>query len=268
MPFPPHEPWRAGGVRVADELNGAVGGVVIHRLHALARQRAGVLDLTVGLRVQHAARAERLAEGAAVGELHVARIVLVLRLFLGIQMVEVAVELVEAVVGGQMLVAVPEVVLAELSGSVAEVLQDDGDGGVLDTHAELGAGQADLAETGAEHALPGDERRASGGAALLGVVVGEDHAFPGDAIDVRRAVAHHPHRVGRDVASADVVTPDDQDVGLLGGGCRLSEREGQDARQPEELQAVHVELLGSPKGIYEGAPGDPMWRRHAGAAGP
>jgi transposase len=36
-----------------------------------------------------------------------------------------------------------------------------------------------------------DERRASSRAALLGVIVGEPHAFAGDAVDVRRPVAHH-----------------------------------------------------------------------------
>ena len=55
---------------------------------------------------------------------------------------------------------------------------------------------------------------AAGRAALLGVVVGEHHAFPGDAVDVRRAVAHHADRVGADVGLADVVAEDDEDVRL------------------------------------------------------
>ncbi len=92
-------------------------------------------------------------------------------------MVEVAVELVEAVDGRQVLVAVAQVVLAELTGGVAVVLQQLGDGRVLVAEALLGAGQADLAEAGPEHALAGDERRAAGRAALLGVVVGEHHAL-------------------------------------------------------------------------------------------
>jgi hypothetical protein len=61
-----------------------------------------------------------------------------------------------------------------------------GDGRVLDAHAELGAGQADLGQAGAEHALAGDEGRAPGGAGLLAVVVGEGHALVGDAVDVGR----------------------------------------------------------------------------------
>jgi hypothetical protein len=46
----------------------------------------------------------------------------------------------------------------------------------------------------------------------LGVVIHEDHPFPADAVDVRRAAAHHAAMVGTDIPDADVVAPDDQDV--------------------------------------------------------
>jgi hypothetical protein len=68
--------------------------------------------------VDHAARPEALPE------LRALRVVGVLRLLLGVQVVEVAEELVEAVVRRQELVLVAEVVLAELSGGIAERLQD------------------------------------------------------------------------------------------------------------------------------------------------
>ena len=52
------------------------------------------------------------------------RIVVVhLRLFLGVEVIEVAEELVEAVIGRQHVVEIAEVVLAELAGGVALVLQ-------------------------------------------------------------------------------------------------------------------------------------------------
>src|SRR6185503_1691514 len=63
--------------------------------------------------------------------------------------------------------------------------------------------------------LTGDERGATGGAALLAVPVGEVASLFGDAIDVGRAVAHNSLVVGADVEPADVVAPDDQDVWLL-----------------------------------------------------
>ena len=52
------------------------------------------------------------------------------------------------------------------------------------------AGNADLGQAGAQADLAGDEGRAARRAAVLGVVVGEHHAFLGDAVDVRRLVAH------------------------------------------------------------------------------
>ena len=72
-------------------------------------------------------RAGRTARGSS----GVLRVVRVLRLLLGVEVVEVAEELVEAVHGRQELVAVAEVVLAELPGGVAERLEQVGDGRVL-----------------------------------------------------------------------------------------------------------------------------------------
>ena len=65
--------------------------------------------------------------------------------------------------------------------------------------------------------LTGDEGRSSSRAALLRVVVGEHHAFAGDAVDIRRAVPHQAERIGTDVRLADVVAEDDKDVRLLAG---------------------------------------------------
>ena len=143
------------------------------------------------------------------------RIVGVLRLLLGVQVVEVAEELVEAVHGGQDLVVVAQMVLAELAGGIALRLEELGDGRVLRLQAERRARHADLGQAGADRRLPGDERRAAGGAALLAIPVGEQRAFFGDAVDVGRLVAHDAAVVGADVELADVVAPDDEDVGLL-----------------------------------------------------
>ena len=129
-------------------------------------------------------------------------------------MVEVAEEFVEAVHRRQELVAVAQVVLAELAGRIALRLQQFGDRRILGRQALGRARQADLEQAGADRRLSGDEGGAAGGAALLAVVVGEDRAFVGDAVDVGRAVAHHAAVVGADVPVADVVAQDDQDVGL------------------------------------------------------
>ena len=176
----------------------------------------------------HPARAELLLERRAL------RVVGVLRLLLGVQVVEVAEELLEAVVGRQHLVAVAEVVLAELAGDVAERAEQPGDRRVLDLHALGRAGQADLGQPGADRRLAGDEGGAAGGAALLAVPVGEERALLGDAVDVGRAVAHHAVVVGADVELADVVAPDDQDVRLRGAGLLRRRRPGKGKAQRRE----------------------------------
>src|SRR6185312_11348139 len=103
--------------------------------------------------------------------------------FLGIQMIQVAVELIEAVRSRQILVEIAKVVLAELTSGITEGFQKLGDGGVLCLETEGRARDADFGESGAEAALSGDERGASSGAALLAVAIGEDRSFVGDAID-------------------------------------------------------------------------------------
>ena len=83
--------------------------------------------------VDDAARPEALAE---VREVVRRRVVRELGLLLGVEVVEVAEELVEAVHGRQELVQVAEVVLAELPGRVAERLQQLGDRRVLGLQAD------------------------------------------------------------------------------------------------------------------------------------
>ena len=57
-------------------------------------------------------------------------------LFLGVQVVQVAVELIETVDRGQVLVAVAQMVLAELPGAIAEFLEDPAERGIalVDAH--------------------------------------------------------------------------------------------------------------------------------------
>jgi hypothetical protein len=167
--------------------------------------------------VNHPTGTELLAEGLASGHDHVAGVVLVLGLLFGVQVIEVAVELVETVIGRQMLVPVAEVVLAELAGGIPASLEQTGDGRFFFTHAKLGAGETDLAEAGAEHTLPHDEGRAPRGAALLAVVVGKDHPLVGDTVDIGCVVPHQALGVGADVGLPDIVAPDDQDIGLVLG---------------------------------------------------
>ena len=104
-----------------DKFGGTGGDIIIDSLHALLGQRAGVLDLAVGKAVEDPTRPEFLAEFG------VLRIIGKFRLFLGIQMIEVAVELVETVGSGQKFILVAQVIFAELSGRIALGFQQLGD---------------------------------------------------------------------------------------------------------------------------------------------
>ena len=173
----PDEERLAVAIGAIDEIRRRVEELAVHRLHALLGQRPGVLALLLAPRAeprilargvrgrgdafQDAARSEGGLEGRILG------IVDVLRLLLGIEVIEVAEELVEAVHGRQEVVAVAEMVLAELAGGVAQRLDQVGDGRILCRQALRRAGQADLEEPGADWRLAGNEGGAAGGAGLL-----------------------------------------------------------------------------------------------------
>ena len=91
-------------------------------------------------------------------------------------------------------------VLAELAGRVALVLEAGGDGDEFLVHPDRRAGNADFGQAGAIDALPGDEGGAARRAGLFAVGIGEHHAFLGEPVDVGRLVAHHPVRVAAQVA--------------------------------------------------------------------
>jgi hypothetical protein len=120
----------------------------------------------------------------------------------------------------QVLVAVAEMVFTELTGGIAQRLEQLGDGRVSRFQTDGRTRNADLRKAGAQRALAGDERRPPRRAALLGVIVGEHHAFFGDAIDIRRLVAHQAKRIGADIGLADIVAEDDEDVRLAAGWSR------------------------------------------------
>jgi len=58
-----------------------------------------------------------------------------------------------------------------------------------------------------DRVLTRDEGGTASCAALLGVIIGEGHAFVGYPIDIRGEVAHLTAAVVADVPPADVITP-------------------------------------------------------------
>ncbi|MNL17509.1 hypothetical protein D3C87_1386050 [compost metagenome] len=121
------------------------GGFVVDGFHALGGQCAGVFDLAVGVAVDHATGSPGFDE---------VRVVLgpvrALGFFFGVEVVQVAEELVEAVVGRQEFILVAQVVLAKLAGGVALGLEGLGEGDVAFLDTDRCPRHADLGQAGAQ----------------------------------------------------------------------------------------------------------------------
>ena len=185
---------------------------VIHGFHPLPGERAGVLDLLraigIGPGMNDTARAEVLLEFGIVG------IILVLGFLLGVQMIEVPEEFVEAVHGREMFVAVALMILAELASDIALRLENPRHGHIGLLPAFLRTGNANLGHARAKRIVAADEGRTARGAALLSIVVGESHALGCDTVNIGRAITHKAAVVVTDVCDANVIAPDHKDVGL------------------------------------------------------
>jgi hypothetical protein len=141
-------------VCAVDEVERGLEEFLVDRLHAFFGQRAGVLTFLLAPGSEAGIVARRVGGGRhalhdAAGtelspELGVLRIVGMLRLILGVQVIEVAEEFIEAVNGRQEFVAVAEMVLAELSGGIALWLEQIGNRRVLLRQALLRRRQADF----------------------------------------------------------------------------------------------------------------------------
>jgi hypothetical protein len=154
-----------------DKGLGCSNEFVVTCLHALAVEGAGVHDLLLadfaparlhgrvvpvgGPGMDHAARA---VVAVIVREILRREVVILLRLFLGVQVIQVAQELVEPMVGRQHVVQVAQVVLAELPRRVALIFQRRRYGQDLLAHSDGGARHADLGKARPQHALSSDER--------------------------------------------------------------------------------------------------------------
>jgi len=127
----------------------------------------------------------------------------------GIQMVQIAPELVEAVGSRQRVGVVAQMVLAELAVVVAEVAQEPGERRRPGPQVGRAAGQLWRDHAGAQRMHSGEECVPPRRAALLGVVVGELRAFLANAIDVRCFPDHQALVVDARLHPADVVTHDE-----------------------------------------------------------
>ena len=206
---PPEEKRLVLLLGALQEINSLFRHLLVDGLHALFREGPGVFDTTIREAMNHAARAEFLFE------LRVLRIIGVLRLLLGIKVVEISKKFIKTVTGRQHIVSITEMVFSELAGDITLSLEKCRDGWILFFHALRCAGETDFGQAGANRGLAGNESRAPRSAGLLAIPVGEIRAPVGDAVDVRSAITHHTTIDRTDVELADVVAPDHENIGFF-----------------------------------------------------
>ena len=170
----PGEKWFLVPVRSIDKVERGGEKFLVHCLHALLGKRAGIGAALLAPLAETRIFARRIRDGRRAAqnaartetqlELSILRIVRVLGLVLGIQMIEIAEELVKTVDRRQKLIAVAEMVLAELSGHVTLRLEQLGERRVFLRQPLLRSWQAYFEKPGAQRTLAGDERRTAGGA--------------------------------------------------------------------------------------------------------
>ena len=134
---------------------------------------------------------------------------------MGIEMVEVAEELIEPMIAREMTILISEMVLTELAGDITEGLQQFGDGRILFHDSFFGTGEAHFKQSCPEGRLSGDESRATGRATILSVPIGEQCTLLRDAIDVGGLVPQHAAIVATGIIPPYIIAPDDEDVGLF-----------------------------------------------------
>ena len=112
-------------VRPLHKIHCCVGKLLIYCFHAFTSEGTGVLNLAIGIKVNHIAGSKMLAKLGVLG------VEVCLGFFFCIQVAETTEKLVEPMVRREEFVLVAQMILAELSGSVAKRLEQLCDRGVF-----------------------------------------------------------------------------------------------------------------------------------------
>src|SRR5262249_48097625 len=118
-------------------------------------------------------------------------------------------ELVEAVQCREKLVQVTQMILTELSGSIALRLQRSRKRASFHRNTNVGSGLAYRRQPCPNRQFAGDEIRPPRRATCFGVIVSESHTLRRELVQVRRLSGHDPLVIGADVEPANVVTHDE-----------------------------------------------------------
>jgi hypothetical protein len=110
---------------------------------------------------------------------------------------------------------IAQVVLAKLTGGIAQIVQELCEGRRAGLQVRRAAGQLRRDHARAQRMHSGEEGVAPGGAALLGVVVHHDATFVCDPVNVRCFPDHQAAMIAARLHPADIIAHDEQDIGFL-----------------------------------------------------
>jgi len=146
-----------------------------------------------------------------------------------------------------------QAVLAELSGSVSEGLEHFCQSRRFRLQSKRFARPTNGGHAAADGILPSDECSASSSTGRLGVMVREHDALSGDAVDVRRPIAHRTVAIGADILPPHIIWKNDEDVRLL--VMRLSGRQREDSKAEcdENNLAIHMGWFISIRPVLRGS---------------
>src|ERR1700741_4805536 len=105
-------------------------------------------------------------------------------------------------------------VFSELARGITERVKRLRNGDVSGLQSLRGSRHSYLGQSGTPSALAGDKRRTPRRTAVLRIVVGEEHSFFCNTVDVRRVESHQAHAVGADIRLPDIIAEDDKNIRL------------------------------------------------------
>ena len=129
-------------------------------------------------------------------------------------MIKISEPFIEAMDGWQKLVAIAQMILPKLCGGVSLTFEYLGECWVFFLDPLRRTRNTDRRHPCPDRQLPHKEGRAARRTTGLAIVVCKKSSFLCNSVDVGCS-AHHPVRVSTDIPGADVVTKDDNNVGLL-----------------------------------------------------
>src|SRR2546429_3762636 len=133
---------------------------------------------------------------------------------------------------------VAEMVLAELAGAVAQIVEERGESGRPGPQVRRAAWELRRDHARAQRIHAREEGIAPGRATLLSIVGHHDCTFLRNPVNVRRFPDHQAAMIAARLHPADIIAHDEQDIGFLVLRLSRNDRSEKRSRSYKQPQAV------------------------------